>query len=59
MLSFSSSEATQHTHRSWIMKAGNIQPPTHMVAKQPTLYISSNEATQNTLRFWITKAGNT
>ena len=28
-LYISSSEATQHTHRFWITKAGNTQPPTH------------------------------
>ena len=59
MLYFSSSEATQHTHRFWITKAGNTQPPTHIPLKQPTLYISSSEAIQHIHRFWITKAGNT
>ena len=49
----------QHTHRFWITKAGNTQPPTHTLLKQPTLYSSSSEATQHTHRFWITKAGNT
>ena len=48
MLYFSSSEATQHTHRFWITKVGNTQPPTHTLLKQPTLYISSSEATLHT-----------
>ena len=59
MLYFSSSEATQHTHRFWITKVGNTQSPTHILLQQPTLYISSSKATQHTHRFWITKAGNT
>ena len=41
-------EAIVHTHRFWITKAGNTQPPTHTLLKQPTLYISS---TQHTHRF--------
>ena len=41
------------------MKAGNTQPPTHLLLKQPKLYISSSETTQHTHRFWIMKAGNT
>ena len=55
----SCSEATQHIHRFWILKAGNTQPPTHLLLKQPTLYISCSEATQHIHRFWISKAGNT
>ena len=58
-LYISCSEATQHTHRFWITKAGNTQPSTHTLLKQPTLYISCRETTQHTHRFWITKARNT
>ena len=44
MLYFSSSEATQHTHRSRITKAGNTQPPTQTLVQQRTLYIFCSEA---------------
>ena len=44
MLYISSSEATQHTHRFWITKARNTQPPTHTLVQQRTLYIFCSEA---------------
>ena len=48
-----------HTHRFWITKARNTQPPIHILLQQPPLYISCRETTEHTHRFWITKAGNT